>query len=74
MLCAVLDATYRLKILILSNRKLFFEAIYSRLKELGNGILARLKASSALYRAVMHDGLPARDLPIESANEALPFE
>jgi len=37
-------------------------------------IIARLKAASALYTAVMHNGLPARDLPIESANEDLPFE
>jgi hypothetical protein len=44
------------------------------LKEPENGILARLKAASALYWAVIHNGLPIGDLPIESANEDLPFE
>ena len=73
-LCAVPNATYRLEALTLSNRKVFFETIRSRLKEPENGILARLKAASALYWAVIHNGLPIGDLPIESANEDLPFE
>lgn len=63
-----------LEALTLSNRKVFFETIRSRLEEPENGILARLKAADALYWALMHDGLPTRDLPIESANEVLPFE
>ena len=49
MLYAVLNATYRLEVLILSNRKVFFETIRSRLKEPENRILVRLKAISALY-------------------------
>jgi NAD-dependent SIR2 family protein deacetylase len=73
-LCAVPNATYRLEALTLSNRKVFFETIRSRLKEPENGILARLKAASALYWAVIHNGLPIEDLPIESANEDLSFE
>jgi hypothetical protein len=73
-LCVVLNATYRLEALTLSNCKVFFETICSRLKELENGILARLKAVSALYWAVIYNGLPIEDLPIESANEDLPFE
>jgi hypothetical protein len=48
-LYAVLNATYRLKALILSNYKVFFKTIRSRLKEPENRILARLKAVSALY-------------------------
>ena len=48
-LCAVLNATHRLKAIILSNYRVFFEIIHLRLKELENGILARLKAASALY-------------------------
>ena len=74
MLCAVPSATYRLEALILSNRKVFFKTIRSRLKELENRILARLKAVSALYWAVIYNGLPIGDLLIESANEDLPFE
>jgi hypothetical protein len=73
-LCAVPNATYMLEALTLSNREVFFETIRSRLKEPENGILARLKAASALYLAVIHSGLPIGELPIESANEDLPFE
>jgi hypothetical protein len=74
MLCAVPNATYRLEALTLSNRKVFFKTIRLRLKEPENGILARLKAASALYWAVIYNGLPIGDLPIESANKDLPFE
>ena len=73
-LCAVPNATYRLEALTLSNRKVFFETIRSRLKEPENGILARLKAASALYQAVMHDDLPTGDLSIESGDEHMPFK
>lgn len=73
-LYAVLNATYKLEALILSNRKVFFKTIRSRLKEPENRILARLKATSALYQAVIHSGLPIGELPIESANEDLPFK
>ena len=73
-LCAVPNATYRLEALTLPNREVFFETIRSRLKEPGNEILPRLKAASALYWAVIHSCLPAGDLPIESANDDLPFE
>jgi hypothetical protein len=48
-LYAVPNAIYRLEALTLSNYKVFFETIHSRLKELENRILARLKAISALY-------------------------
>jgi hypothetical protein len=73
-LCAVPNATHRLETLTLSNRKVFFEGIRSRLKEPENGILASLKAASSLYWLVIHNRLPAGDLPIESANEDLAFE
>jgi len=73
-LCAVPTATHRLEALTLSNRKEFFRIIRSRLAEPESEILARLEAASALYRAVIHNGLPIGDLPIESANEDLPFE
>ncbi|TVY18846.1 NAD-dependent protein deacetylase [Lachnellula arida] len=73
-LCAVPNTTYRLETLTMSNRKLLFEGIRSRLEDPGNGIMARLKAADSLYWALMHNGLPTRDLPIESANEVLPFE
>jgi hypothetical protein len=58
----------------LANRKVFFETILSRLKGTDNRILARLKAADALYWAVMHNDLPESNLPIESAEEDLPFE
>jgi hypothetical protein len=48
-LYTVLNAIYRLEALILSNYKVFFKTICLRLKEPENGILARLKAISALY-------------------------
>ena len=48
-LCAVLDATYTLETMTLTNRKVFFKTIRSRLKEPDNRILARLKAAAALY-------------------------
>lgn len=73
-LCAVPNATYRLETLTMSNRKALFKGIRSRLEESDNGIVARLKAADALYWTLMHDNLPTRDLPIESANESLPFE
>jgi NAD-dependent histone deacetylase SIR2 len=72
-LCAVPDATYTLETMTLTNRKVLFEIIRSRVKEPGNGILARLKAASALYRAAMYNDLPV-DLPIESGVEHLPFK
>jgi hypothetical protein len=49
MLCAVLDATYTLETMTVTNRKVFFEIICFILKALGNVILARLKAANALY-------------------------
>jgi len=49
MLYAILDAIYMLKIIILTNCKVLFEIIRLKIKELGNRILARLKAASALY-------------------------
>jgi hypothetical protein len=57
----------------LTNRKLFFKAI-STLKVADNGILERLKAVDALYWAVMHNNLPASDLPIEAYDKDLPFK
>jgi len=59
--------------MILTNRKVLFEIIRSRVKELGNGILVRLKAISALYWAAIYNDLPI-DLPIESGVEYLPFK
>ena len=73
-LCAVPNATHRVEALTLSNRKVFFDTIRSRSKEPESGILARLKAASALYRLLIHNSLPIGDLPIESANEDLSFE
>jgi hypothetical protein len=52
----------------------FFETIHSKLKEPGNGIRARLRATDALYWTVMLNNLPATDLRIESVDEDLPFE
>jgi hypothetical protein len=49
MLCAILDITYILEILILANRKIFFETICFRLGDPKNRILARLKTISILY-------------------------
>jgi NAD+-dependent protein deacetylase SIR2 len=72
-LCAVPDATYTLETMTLSNRKLFFKTI-STLKVADNGILERLKAADALYWAVMHNNLPASDLPIEAYDKDLPFK
>ena len=57
-LCAVLNATYRLETLAMSNRKVLLKGNRSRLEEPGNGIAARLKAVDALYWALIHDGLP----------------
>ena len=73
-LCAVLDATSTLETMTLTNCKVFLETIRSRLKMLGNGILARLKAADALYWAVIHNNLPASNLPIETYYEDMPFE
>jgi len=73
-LCAVPDITYTLETMTLTNRKVFFERIRSRLKGTENRIVARLKAADALYWAMMYNNLPASDLPIESAKEDLPFE
>ena len=73
-LCAVPDATYTLETMTLTNRKVFFETICSTLKVPENRILARLKAAEALYWEVMHNNLPASDLPIETYDENLPFE
>jgi hypothetical protein len=73
-LCAVPDATYTLETMTLTNRKVFFETICSTLKVPGNGILARLNAAEALYWGVMHNNLPASDLPIETHDDDLPFE
>jgi len=73
-LCAISDATYMLETMTLTNRKVLFEIIRSRIKEPGNKILARLKATSALYQAVMHDDLPTGDLFIESGDEHMPFK
>jgi NAD+-dependent protein deacetylase SIR2 len=72
-LCAVPDATYTLETMTLTNRKLFFKTI-STLKVTDNGILERLKAADALYWAVMHNNLPASDLPIEEYDKDLPFK
>ena len=49
MLYAVSTTIYKLEVLILSNYKEFFKIIRSRLKELENRILVRLKAISTLY-------------------------
>ncbi|KAH7363946.1 DHS-like NAD/FAD-binding domain-containing protein [Rhexocercosporidium sp. MPI-PUGE-AT-0058] len=73
-LCAVPKATYKLEALTLSHRKAFLDTIRSRLKVPENGILARLRAASSLYWAVINNGLPTGNLQIESANEDLPFE
>lgn len=48
-LYTVLDATYHLKTMTLTNCKVFFKTIGLTLKVLGNRILARLKAIDALY-------------------------
>jgi hypothetical protein len=63
-----------LETMTLTNRKVLFEIIRSRIKEPDNKILARLKAVSALYQAVMHDDLPIGDLSIESGDEYMPFK
>jgi hypothetical protein len=44
------------------------------MKVQGNGILVRLKAADALYWGIMHSNLPASVLPIETADEDMPFE
>ena len=74
MLYAILDAIYMLKIIILTNCKVLFEIIRLKIKELGNRILARLKAASALYQAIMHNNLLIRDLFIKSNDEYIPFK
>ncbi|PVH70206.1 hypothetical protein DL98DRAFT_541030 [Cadophora sp. DSE1049] len=73
-LCAVPKATYKLEALTRSRRKIFLETIRSRLKEPKNGIMARLKVASSLYWAVIQSSLSTDDLPIECADEDLPFE
>jgi hypothetical protein len=73
-LCAISDVIYMLETMTLTNRKVLFEIIRSRIKELDNKILTRLKAISALYQTVMHDDLPIRDLSIESGDEHMPFK
>jgi hypothetical protein len=72
-LCAVPDTIYTLETMTLTNHKVLFEIIRSRVKEPGNGILVRLKATSALYQAAIHNDLPV-DLPIESGVEHQPFK
>jgi NAD+-dependent protein deacetylase SIR2 len=73
-LCAIPDTTYTLETLTLADRKVFFETIRSRLGDPKNRILARLKAASTLYWAVINNNLPANKLLIESANEDLLFK
>ena len=73
-LCAVPKATYKLEALTISHREVFLDTIRSRLKEPKNGILARLKAASSLYWAVIQNSLPTDNLPLECADEELPFE
>jgi len=73
-LCAVPKATYKLEALTISHREVFLGTIRSRLKEPKNGILARLKAASSLYWAVIQNSLPTDNLPLECADEELPFE
>jgi NAD-dependent histone deacetylase SIR2 len=72
-LCAIPEATTALETMTMANRKELIEKIHSRRNEPGNGILARLKAAADLYRAVILGDLP-KDLPIESADNGLPFE
>lgn len=71
-LCAVPDATYTWETMTLANRNVLFQTIRSRIKEPGNGILARLKAASGLYSAAMHNGLPTMDLNIETVRASNP--
>jgi hypothetical protein len=72
-LCAVPDVIYTLETMILTNYKVLFEIIRSRVKEPGNGILARLKVTSTLYRAAIHNDLLV-DLLIELGVKHLPFK
>jgi hypothetical protein len=58
----------------LINRKVLFEIIRLKIKELSNKILARLKVISALYQAVIYDDLLIKDLFIKSGDEYIPFK
>ena len=60
------DAIYTLETMILTNYNVLFKIIRLRIKELGNRILARLKATSGLYSAAMYNDLPTKDLLIET--------
>jgi hypothetical protein len=72
-LYAIINATYTLESMTLTDRKAVFELIRLRIKELSNQIIDRLRAISNLYKAIMHDVLP-ENLAIESINEHLPFK
>jgi len=73
-LCAIAGGTYVLENLNLSDREILLAGVRSKIAKPGNCILARLKAASSLYKAVIFDGLPSKALSIETANENLSFE